>query len=256
VTGKRSLILPCFARTDEDIVKGKKQFTTVEDAMGKIGFSQGCLTPLSASMKSEIEIVAGLASATVGNKNIEWPHFANDYHTIRSAMAEVIPAFGEISVLKPTSKVYYVENPLRKREFKTNSGKAQFSNYWLEKAKLETNELFLMTIRSHDQFNTSVFGLNDRYRGISNERRVLFMNSDDMADRCIAPQQLVEIISRYDDRTRKLEGYYVIPYPIRRGCVAAYFPETNLLTSINSTNPICETPAYKSVRVLVKPIVK
>jgi len=109
-----------------------------------------------------------------------------------------------------------------------------------------------MTIRSHDQFNTSVFGLNDRYRGISNERRVLFMNSEDMAYRNILPEQIVSITSNYDNRVRKLEGYYAIPYPIKKGCIAAYFPETNLLTSINNTNPLCETPAFKSVCVQVQ----
>ena len=109
-----------------------------------------------------------------------------------------------------------------------------------------------MTIRSHDQFNTSIFGLNDLYRGISNERRVLFMNTEDMAERNINPEQMVEISSHYDNRERKMEGYYAIPYPIRRGCAAAYFPETNTLLSINNTCANCETPAYKSVSVTVK----
>ena len=114
-------------------------------------------------------------------------------------------------------------------------------------------ELFLMTIRSHDQFNTSIFGLNDRYRGISNERRVLFMNREDMIQRNISPEQMVDIMSEYDDKLRKIEGYYAIPYPIKQGCVAAYFPETNVLTSINNINELCQTPAYKSVSVQVWP---
>jgi anaerobic selenocysteine-containing dehydrogenase len=137
--------------------------------------------------------------------------------------------------------------------FRTSDGKAQFGDHPLETVVPEPGELLLMTIRSHDQFNTSIFGLNDRYRGISNERRVLFMHRDDMAARKIAPEQTVEITSSYDGRLRKLEGYYAIAYPIKRGCVAAYFPETNVLTSIHSTCPACETPAYKSVRVRVQP---
>jgi molybdopterin-dependent oxidoreductase alpha subunit len=252
VTGKQALILPCLGRTDEDFSRGKKQFTTIEDAMCKIGFSQGCLPPSFATQKSEIAIVAGMASATLDNKDIDWYHYANDYNVIRSTMAEIIPAFKDIDNLKPNSQGVYSENPLRNRVFKTNDGKAQFSNYPLEKIATEQGELLLMTIRSHDQFNTSIFGLNDRYRGISNERRVIFMNSDDMAYRNILPEQIVSITSNYDNRVRKLEGYYAIPYPIKKGCVAAYFPETNLLTSINNTNPICETPAFKSVCVQVK----
>jgi anaerobic selenocysteine-containing dehydrogenase len=110
----------------------------------------------------------------------------------------------------------------------------------------------LMTIRSHDQLNTSIFGLNDRYRGISNERRVLFMNSEDMVQRNISSEQMVDIISRYNDKERKIEGYYAIPYPIRNGCVAAYFPETNKLTSIDHVNELCQTPAYKSISVQVQ----
>jgi molybdopterin-dependent oxidoreductase alpha subunit len=251
VTGKRALILPCLGRTDDDLRQGKKQYTTIEDAMCKIGFSQGCLPPSSITQKSEIAIVAEMAAATLVNKEIDWYRYSNDYNFIRSTMDEVIPAFKDIDQLKPTSLGAYTENPLRNREFKTNDGKAQFSNYPLGNVIPQKDELILMTIRSHDQFNTSVFGLNDRYRGISNERRVIFMNSEDMAYRNILPEQIVAISSNYDNRIRKLEGYYAIPYPIKKGCVAAYFPETNLLTSINNTNPICETPAFKSVCVQV-----
>ena len=113
-------------------------------------------------------------------------------------------------------------------------------------------DLFLMTIRSHDQFNTSIFGLNDRYRGIRNERRVLFMNSEDMIQRNISPEQMVDISSNYDGKVREMKGYYAISYPIRKGCVAAYFPEANELTSINNLNPISQTPAYKSISVHVR----
>jgi molybdopterin-dependent oxidoreductase alpha subunit len=256
VTGKKALILPALSRIDEDIRNGKKQTVTIEDAMGKIGFSSGCLSPASTTMMSEIAIVAGMANATLGENNgIEWLQLSNNYQLIREKIAQAIPALKEID--KATSeKGFYVENPLRTRVFKTKNEKAQFSSYPLERAVPNEGELFLMTIRSHDQFNTSVFGLNDRYRGISNERRVLFMNSEDMKQRNIDPEQMVEITSFYDDKVRKIEGYYAIPYPIRQGCVAAYFPETNVLTSINSVNELCQTPAFKSVSVQVKYNVK
>jgi molybdopterin-dependent oxidoreductase alpha subunit len=252
ITGKKALILPCLGRSDEDTIHGKKRFTTIEDTLGKIGFSKGCLPPLSPLMKSEVDIIAGIAMSTLRSNHIEWQKLANDYNLIREAMNEVIPAFKDIHKLKSSTRGHYIENPLRNRIFKTDNGRASFSNYPLQKVNPGPGELIMMTIRSHDQFNTSIFGLNDRYRGISNERRVLFMNSDDMSERKIQPGQLVEISSNYDDRIRKIEGYYAIPYPVKKGCVAAYFPETNILTSINHMNLLCGTPAFKSVRVLVK----
>jgi molybdopterin-dependent oxidoreductase alpha subunit len=256
VTGKKALILPTLSRLDEDIQNGIKQVVTVEDAMSKIGFSRGCLPPASPNMKSEITIIAGIALATLGeNSGIEWQHFCSDYQIIRSAIAQTIPALKELGKKTGSEQGFYIENPLRKRVFKTNNEKAQFSNYPLEMVTPKEGELLLMTIRSHDQFNTSIFGLNDRYRGISNERRVLFMNNEDMTQRKITPEQMVEITSQSDDKLKKIEGYYAIPYPIHQGCVAAYFPETNELTSINNTSERCETPAYKSVSVQVRPLI-
>ena len=141
---------------------------------------------------------------------------------------------------------------MHNRIFNTFDGKAHFSSHQLAQIIPENGELLLMTIRSHDQFNTSIFGLNDRYRGIISERRVLFMNKEDMAQRKIYPEQLVDITRDYNSKPRILEGYFAIPYPIRQGCVAAYFPETNMLTSVEDTCRECETPAYKSVIVKVR----
>ncbi len=253
VTGKKALILPCLSRTEEDIIKGEIQEVTIEDAMGKIGFSRGCLSTISVGLKSEISIITGMASATLGdNQGIPWQRFSVDYPYIRSTIAKTVPAFKNLPLQAPSKSVITLDNPLRSRIFKTSDGKAHFSNHPLEMAYPDVNELMLMTIRSHDQFNTSVFGLDDRYRGISNERRVLFMNKEDMAMRNILPEQLVDISTNYDNKQRKVEGYYAIPYPVKQGCAAAYFPETNALLSINNTCEGCETPAYKSVRILVK----
>jgi len=252
ITGKKALILPALSRLDEDIRDGIKQSVTIEDAMGKIGFSRGCLAPASSNMKSEVAIIAGMALATLGeDSGIEWQRFSNDNQLIRSTIAKTIPALRDIDKANSVNG-FYLENPLRNRVFTTDTAKAKFSNYPLAFDVPKEGELFLMTIRSHDQFNTSIFGLNDRYRGISNERRVLFMNSKDMEQREIEPEQMVEISSRYDDKLRKIEGYYAIQYPIRQGCVAAYFPETNELTSINNISNLSQTPAYKSISVQVK----
>ena len=254
VTGKKALILPCFSRLENEIQGGLKQTVSIEDAMGKVGFSRGCLPPPSPDMKSEISIIAGLARATLCEKNgIEWSQFENDYQYIRSTISHIVPALRKLGEKTGIEQECYLENPLKNRVFLTSDAKAQFSNYRLETDVPKEGELFLMTIRSHDQFNTSIFGLNDRYRGISNERRVLFMNREDMVQRSISPEQMVDITSDYDDKLRKLDGYYAIPYPIKQGCVAAYFPETNVLTSINNINELCQTPAYKSVSVQVWP---
>ncbi len=254
VTGKRALILPCLSRSDEDIREGVKQYGTVEDATAKIGFSQGCFPPGSPHMKSEVSIIAGMAAANLPvHEGIDWQWLGKDNNHIRQAMSQAIPVFKGIDKQKPTSQGYYLWNPLRKRIFNTRDAKAHFSDAPLERVDPEPDELLLMTIRSHDQFNTSVFGLNDRYRGIQSERRVLFMNRQDMDDRNLAPEQMVTITSNYDRKLRKLEGYYAIPYPIRNGCVAAYFPETNCLTSINDMCVASFTPAFKSIRVCVSP---
>lgn len=255
VTGTKALILPTLSRMDEDIRDGMKQSVTVEDAMCKIGFSRGCIPPPSSNTKSEVSIVAGIAKAVLGAQSgIDWLRFENDNQYIRTAISKVVPAMKDFDKKPDSMQGFYFENPLRDRVFKTSDARAHFSDDLLESIVPAEGELLLMTIRSHDQFNTSIFGLNDRYRGISNERRVLFMNSFDMDERKIVPEQLVEITSNYDGRLRKMEGYYAIAYPIRQGCVAAYFPETNVLTSINNTSETCETPAYKSVRVYVHPM--
>ena len=257
VTGKKALILPCLSRSEEEIIHGIKQFVTIEDSMGKVNFSMGCLPPVSRHLKSEVSIISGIARATFGDHSgIEWQKFSNDYHYLRSTIAETIPAFRDLGKTNLSRNGFYLENPLRKRIFKTPDGKAQFRDNPMNTVITATGELLLMTIRSHDQFNTSVFGMNDRYRGISNERRVLFMNRRDMDERKILPEQRVNIQSDYENKERKLEGYYAIPYPISQGCVAAYFPEANRLLSINNTSIECETPAYKSVKVRVSPVIE
>lgn len=252
VTGERALILPCLSRSDEDNSPSGKQTVSIEDTTGKIGFSRGCLTPASINQKSEVSIVAEMAKTSLVNRQgIDWERFGGDNEFTRTSISQTIPAYRDLAKQGRLKHEYYPDNPLNSRLFKTADGKARFCNHPLEMVVPESGELMLMTIRSHDQFNTSIFGLNDRYRGISNERRVLFMNRADMDEHGVSPEQMVDITSHYDQKIRRLEGYFAIPYPIRQGCVAAYFPEANALLSINNTSSDCETPAYKSVRVKV-----
>ncbi|MCX6273372.1 MAG: FdhF/YdeP family oxidoreductase [Bacteroidetes bacterium] len=253
ITGKKALILPCLSRSEEDRQLGSIQSVSIEDALGKIGFSRGCLPPASSNIRSEVSIIAGMARAVLANhQQSDWMRFELDNQYIRTTIAETVPALHDLNKISPSTQGFYLENPLRDRIFNTTDSKAQFSNHPVNQVVPQEGELLLMTIRSHDQFNTSVFGLNDRYRGIRNERRVLFMNPEDMASRNISPEQPVDITSFYDQKERKLKGYYAIPYPVKQGCVAAYYPETNVLISINDTCESCETPAYKSVIVEVK----
>jgi molybdopterin-dependent oxidoreductase alpha subunit len=252
VTGRKALILPCLARTEEDIRNGIVQIATVEDSMGHVGQSRGCLTPASGLLRSETEIIASLAEALeAGNGKIDWKVLGKDNGKVRECMAATIGAFEKINRLPGSGSGFDIDNPLRQRRFKTPSQKALFSAEPIQLNRPLEGELMLMTIRSHDQFNTSIFGLNDRYRGIRNERRVIFMNREDMEDRGLHPEQPVTITGRQDDQKRSIDGYFAIPYPIRKGCAAVYFPEANLLIPIDHHGDTCPTPAYKSVRVQV-----
>lgn len=253
VTGRRALILPTLGRTDLDRSHGNTQYVTIEDAMGKIGFSSGCLEPPSADLRSECAIIAGMAAAVLHKRcHIDWQRLGADYHHVRAAISRTVPALSQLHQARPGADGPYLDNPLRRRNFRTADGRAHFSASPLEQARPGPGELMLMTIRSHDQFNTSIFGLDDRYRGIHAERRVVFMSPQDMEERGISAGQTVTISSHYKERIHHLEGYYAIPYPIHRGCAAAYFPEANALTFMESAAPDCHTPAYKSVAVTIK----
>ncbi len=253
-TGKKAIILPCYSRMDEDLQKGKLQAVSVEDAMCKVSLSYGCIPPPSPKVKSEVSVIAEMAMAVLGEEHeIEWKKYMSDYSYLRSKIAETIPALEDYKTLSSNKEWFYLDNPLKRRVFNTTKSKALFSSHTMEMTKPGKGELILMTIRSHDQFNTSIFGLNDRYRGIFNERRVLFMNPEDMSTRNISTGQMVEITSNQDDKQKRLPGYFAIGYPVSKGSVAAYFPEINELLSINNASAECQTPAYKSLRVTVVP---
>jgi molybdopterin-dependent oxidoreductase alpha subunit len=253
ITGRKALILPCFSRLDEDIAGNRKQAVTVEDALCKLSLSCGCIPPPSEHLKSEIKIIGELAKAVLGNKfSIEWDKYVDDYNYLRFKISETFSSLKDLKLLSEKKDWIYLDNPLKRRQFNTSSGKAVFCNSILTHYEPEKEELILMTIRSHDQFNTSIFGLNDRYRGITGERRVLFMNKEDMESRNIADGQMVQITSNYDNSKRKLTGYYAVQYPVSKGSVAAYFPEANRILSINNISEECYTPAYKYVRVKVE----
>ncbi|PZX51441.1 FdhF/YdeP family oxidoreductase [Algoriphagus chordae] len=253
ITGKTALILPTLGRSDKDLKDGKQRHFTVENSMGIVHQSKGFLDPISDDLKSEPEIVAGIASAYFkGNHPVKWKLLGSDYELLREKLGEVVAGFKDMNT-KSKGSGYYLPNNVRDLDFsKLPNQKAQFSNTALPIHNLKENEYLLMSIRSHDQFNTTIYGLDDRYRGIHNERRVLFMSEADMARENLKKMDVVNIMSNYDGQERKVFQFLVIPYHIPKGNLAAYFPETNPLIPIQEYADKSNTPISKSVRVNVE----
>ncbi len=252
--GKTSIILPTLGRSELDVKNGKKRFVTVENSMGKVHASSGVLDPASAQLLSEPEIICGLASAVLGKKTqIPWNTYADDYNQIRNKIEEIVSGFDQYNKKTIESKNgFYLPNNAREGDFSNMpDGKARFSICPLPEHRTESNEFLLMTIRSHDQFNTTIYGLDDRYRGIRNERRVLFMNKSDMDRNQLDHLDFVDITSHYQGIERKAELFHVIEYDIPKGNLAAYFPETNVLVPIDEYADESRTPISKSIKVKI-----
>jgi len=252
ITGQRALILPCLGRTETDLRGDHPQFVTVENSMSVVHSSEGKLTPASPHLLSEVAIICCLAEATLGNRSTApWAEFAQNYDLIRERIEKVVPGFDKFNVRIHQPGGFYLPNSVKERRWDTRSGKARFTLNPLDPLKLESGQLVLQTFRSHDQFNTTIYGNNDRYRGISNERRVIFMNRADMADRGLVAEQPVDITSYFKGETRTAELFLVVPYDTPKGCAAAYYPEANVLVPIHSTANISRTPTSKGVIITV-----
>ncbi|WP_375416493.1 FdhF/YdeP family oxidoreductase [uncultured Hymenobacter sp.] len=257
VTGETSLLLPCFTHADIDLQKSGHQMTSCENSMGVVSQNKGILVPLAGEMLSEVAILSGVAIATLGatgRTNVaDWVAMTENYDVIRDHISRVIPGFEKFNEQLRHPGGFYLPNGPRERKFTTKNGMANFSTTELHKHTLEPGQLVLMTVRSHDQFNTTIYEYNDRYRGIHNERRVLFINRQDMAERGLKAQDQLDITSHYDGQQRTVEKFLAIPYDIPRGNVAAYFPEANPLVAINSVAKVSNTPTSKYVVVTVVP---
>ncbi|GAB4024470.1 FdhF/YdeP family oxidoreductase [Spirosoma koreense] len=254
-TGKTALLLPCFTHLDIDRQQSGEQFTSCENSMGVVSRNQGVLEPLAGDMKSEVAIIGGIARTTLGSRStVDWEAYTANYDTIRDAISRVIPGFEQFNekIRKPGG--FYLPNGPRERNFTTENGKANFTVTDMVMHHLEPDQLVLMSIRSHDQFNTTVYDYNDRYRGIHGERRVVLLNPQDMADRGIQERQLVTITSHFEGQTRTLENMIAIPYNIPKGNTAAYYPEANVLVPVASVAYISNTPTSKFVVVTVAPV--
>lgn len=254
ITGERALILPCLGRTEEDIQKTGKQFLTIEDSMGIINPSAGFFRPASAELMSDVAIIANLAYATLGARTTtNWLAFAADYNLIRDAISRVILGFDNFNERLAKEGFFYLPNAARERKFKTSSGKAKLTVCPIPKHDLKPQEFLLTTIRSHDQFNSTIYGLNDRYRGVFDGRRVLFLNPLDMKEQNLQAGQIVDIYSHFEGEVRKAPRFAIVPYAIARRSAAAYYPETNVLIPICSVAAKSNQPAAKCIRITLAP---
>jgi molybdopterin-dependent oxidoreductase alpha subunit len=254
ITGKQALILPCLGRTEIDRQASGPQFVTTENSMAVVEQWSGRLEPASEHLLSEPGIVTGVAKATLGDRStVDWDELIADYDRIRERIERVVPNFENYNGRVRQPGGFYLPNPIRKREFKTKDGKAHFTVNPLSEIKLGTGEFLMMTMRSHDQFNTTIYGLDDRYRGIRNGRRIVFLNAEDMRATSLNEGQLVDLISRHEGVERVARGFRVVPYSIPRQCAATYFPEANVLVPIDYFADKSHTPASKSVVISIRP---
>ncbi|HUQ65569.1 MAG TPA: FdhF/YdeP family oxidoreductase [Flavitalea sp.] len=253
VHGQEAIILPCFARTDKDVQASGEQFVSCENSMGVVQSSKGVLKPVSDQLMSEPAIVCKLAMATLGTKSaIRWRDYMENYDLIRNDIEKTIPGFDNYNerVRKPGG--FYLPNCNREGTFSTFTEKANFTVSVSEKMNLEENELMMMTIRSHDQFNTTIYGLDDRYRGIHNERRVVLMNESDIRRLQLKDGDIVDLYNHYGGVERIARNFIIVSYQIPLGCTATYFPETNVLVPIDSTAYKSNTPTSKLVVITIK----
>ncbi len=283
ITGEQALILPCLGRTEIDVQASGAQFVSTENSMGVVQSSQGVNPPASEHLLSEPMIVARLAEATFGNStqrgselvsgnstasgselvstsqmsasttharhcsSVDWLSLVANYDNIRVAIEHTIPGFENYNVRVRQPGGFYLPNGPRDGQFLTPNSKAQFTVHPIPNHELQDGELVLMTIRSHDQFNTTIYGLDDRYRGIFNERRVVMMNAADIAELGLAKGDVVDLVGTYKGETRIARRFIIVAYDIPRRCCATYFPEANVLVPIDSVAEKSNTPVSKYV---------
>ncbi len=253
ITGKEAIILPCLGRSDEDTLNGELQFITCENSMGVIQMSKGMLKPVSKNLLSEPIIICKLAKAVLGDKSVvKWDWYMEHYDNIRWDIERTIPGFDHYNDRSRLPGGFYLPNSAREGEFKTVTGKANFNVANFEPTHYESDELMMMTIRSHDQFNTTIYGLDDRYRGVHNERRVIFMNANDIEKFGFKPGDKVDLYNFHGGKERVARNFIIIEFSIPEGCSATYFPETNVLVPIDSVADKSNTPTSKMVVIKLK----
>lgn len=252
VTGKEALILPCLGRTEIDRKNGVEQFVTVENSMGIVHTSIGKLEPCSSDIISEVEIVCRMALESLDQSNIDWESLRDDYDKIRDLMSECLTGFENFNErVRAVGGFGLPNDPRDSRIFNTETNLANFTINELPSLNVAKGNSVLMTIRSHDQYNTTIYGLSDRYRGIKGNRRIIFMNALEMAERGWKTRDTVNLTSHFNGETRTSNNWQLVPYEIPIGNIAAYFPEANELVHLESTAEESNTPTSKWIEVTI-----
>ncbi|MFX0573624.1 FdhF/YdeP family oxidoreductase [Nocardia nepalensis] len=256
VHGQTALILPTLGRTDLDLQNGTKQQVSVEDSMSMVHLSTGRLTPVSDQLRSEVAIVCELAQTLFGTDHpVPWGQYQRDYDKIRDAIARVVPGCADYNKRVRDRNGFVLPHPPRdSREFRTPTGKANFAVNELSWTPVPEGRLILQTLRSHDQYNTTIYGLDDRYRGVHGGRKVILMHIDDITEFGFVDGDLVDLISEWTDGTeRKVTGFRIVEYSTPRGNAAAYYPETNPLVPLDHVAARSNTPVSKAVTIRLEP---
>ncbi len=257
IHGKKALILPCLGRSEKDVQAKGEQFISVENSMGVVHQSHGHLEPLSEHLLSEAAIVAGMATATLNDSKVAWEELITNYDLIRDKIETTIPGFENYNQRVRQKGGFYLPNNARVGDFTpTTTRKANFSINSISDIELNDDQFLMMTIRTHDQYNTTIYGLDDRYRGVLNERRVIFMNGDDMNELELKKLDKVDLVSHFQGEQRKAKKFLVVPYSIPRKCTATYFPEANVLVPIKSVAHTSNTPASKTVVISIEKVIE
>lgn len=260
-TGKKSIILPCLGRTDIDLQGTGEQSVTVEDSFSMVHKSRGVVRSNTNNMRSEPAIIAGIAQATLGSTPVDWIALAANYDLIRDYIAQTFSEFSQMNERLSTPGGFYLGNSAASYQWKTPTEKAQILSNQLPEdiipasiRTLSDNRIFVMqTLRSHDQYNTTIYGFEDRYRGISGERNVILMNPRDIQDLEFNDGELVDVTSLWpDDIERKINGFKLVSYDIPLGNIASYFPEANPLVALGSIGDLSDTPTSKSIAVIIE----
>jgi len=252
--GETSLILPCLGRSEIDEQASGEQFVSTESTMLDVQRSRGIFPPASPHLRSEPWIVCQLAKATLGSRTtVDWDAMCADYDNIREAISRVVDGCQDYNSRVREDGGFYLENPPRERVFRTKTNKANFISKPLVPITVEDGQLLLTTIRSHNQFNTTIYGYSDRYRGIEGSRRVIMMNAADIRKLDLEAGHVVDLTSHFNGETRHAKDFIVVPYPIPEGCAAAYYPEANPLVALGNKADDSYTPGSKSIVITIQP---
>jgi molybdopterin-dependent oxidoreductase alpha subunit len=255
VHGEEAIIFPTLARSDKDVVAGIDQFVSCENSMGIVQSSKGVLKPISKDLRNETEIICGIARETMGERTkVNWNRFAKSYDAVRDLIEQFIPGFEQYNKRVREPGGFYLPNAPRNGKFGTNlfGNKMPFSICRVSPPKMESDDFMMASVRSHDQFNTTIYGLDDRYRGIHGERRIIFMNEKDIQKSGFVAGEKVDLFNYYDGVERAARLFIVVPYAIPERCTVTYYPETNVLVPINSVAEKSNTPTSKLVLIKIK----